>query len=54
MTVTPLSIRPNRLHRGGRELLKNDDWWFVIMQDLGPIGRVPNLVPVSWKKYMNL
>ena len=28
--------------------LKNGDWWFIIMQDRGPIGRVPHLVPVKW------
>ena len=28
--------------------LKNGDWWFMIMQDRGPIGRVPCLVPVKW------
>ncbi len=28
--------------------LKNGDWWFVIMQDWEPIGRMPNLEPVTW------
>jgi beta-xylosidase len=36
------------LHQGGLVQLKNGDWWFVIMQDRGPIGRVPNLEPVTW------
>lgn len=39
---------PNGLHQGGMVQLKNGDWWFVIMQDRGPIGRVPMLVPVKW------
>lgn len=38
----------NFLHQGGLVQLKNGDWWFVIMQDRGPIGRVPNLEPVTW------
>jgi beta-xylosidase len=38
----------NGLHQGGMVQLKNGDWWFVIMQDRGPIGRVPHLVPVTW------
>ncbi|WP_212005136.1 glycoside hydrolase 43 family protein [Chitinophaga sp. HK235] len=38
----------NGLHQGGMVQLKNGDWWFIIMQDRGPIGRVPNLEPVSW------
>lgn len=44
-----ISYPPNGLHQGGMVQLKNGDWWFVIMQDRGPIGRVPNLVPVTWK-----
>ena len=32
----------------GMVQLKNGDWWFIIMQDRGPIGRVPHLVPVKW------
>lgn len=39
----------NGLHQGGMVQLKNGDWWFIIMQDRGPIGRVPCLVPVTWK-----
>lgn len=38
----------NGLHQGGMVQLKNGDWWFIIMQDRGAIGRVPNLVPVKW------
>lgn len=39
----------NGLHQGGMVQLKGGSWWFIIMQDRGPIGRVPNLVPVVWK-----
>lgn len=42
------SYPPNGLHQGGMVQLKNGDWWFVIMQDRGPIGRVPHLLPVKW------
>lgn len=38
----------NGLHQGGMVQLKNGDWWFIIMQDRGPIGRVAHLVPVNW------
>ena len=38
----------NGLHQGGMVQLKNGDWWFIIMQDRGAIGRVPCLVPVEW------
>lgn len=42
------SYPPNGLHQGGMVQLKNGEWWFIIMQDRGPIGRVPCLVPVHW------
>ena len=42
------SYPPNGLHQGGMVQLKNGDWWFVIMQDRGSIGRVPCLLPVKW------
>lgn len=38
----------NGLHQGGMVQLKNGDWWFIIMQDRGPLGRVPCLLPVEW------
>lgn len=38
----------NGLHQGGMVQLKDSSWWFIIMQDRGPIGRVPHLVPVEW------
>ena len=38
----------NGLHQGGMVQLKDGTWWFIIMQDRGPIGRVPHLVPVQW------
>ena len=38
----------NGLHQGGMLQLKDGSWWFLIMQDRGPIGRVPHLVPVKW------
>ncbi|TDX00363.1 glycoside hydrolase family 43 protein [Dinghuibacter silviterrae] len=43
------SYPPNGLHQGGLVQLKNGDWWFIIMQDRGPLGRVPHLEPVVWK-----
>lgn len=38
----------NGLHQGGMVQFKDGNWWFIIMQDRGPIGRVPHLVPVQW------
>lgn len=42
------SYPPNGLHQGGMVQLKNGQWWFIIMQDRGAIGRVPHLQPVEW------
>lgn len=39
----------NGLHQGGMLQLKDGSWWFMIMQDRQPIGRVPHLVPVVWR-----
>lgn len=39
----------NGLHQGGMVQLADGTWWFIIMQDRGPIGRVPCLLPVTWK-----
>jgi len=38
----------NFLHQGGMLQKKDGSWWFIIMQDRGPMGRVPNLEPVTW------
>jgi len=43
------SYPDNGLHQGGMVQLKNGDWWFIIMQDRGAIGRVPHLLPVKWE-----
>lgn len=43
------SYPPNGLHQGGMVQLQDGSWWFIIMQDRGPIGRVAHLVPVNWQ-----
>lgn len=42
------NFEDNGLHQGGMVQLKNGEWWFMIMQDRGALGRVPNLEPVTW------
>ncbi|MBO9593924.1 MAG: glycoside hydrolase 43 family protein [Niabella sp.] len=44
------SYPQNGLHQGGMIQVQDGSWWFIIMQDRGPIGRVPHLVPVIWKE----
>jgi beta-xylosidase len=36
------------LHQGGMVQLKDGSWWFIIMENAGPLGRRPNLEPVTW------
>ncbi len=36
------------VHQGGLVQLQNGDWWCLIMEDRGPIGRVTRLEPVTW------
>lgn len=45
------SYPDNGLHQGGMVQLTNGDWWFIIMQDRGALGRVPCLLPVTWKDW---
>jgi beta-xylosidase len=46
---TPIPYTTYPPHQGGMVQLKDGSWWFVIMQDYGPIGRTPNLLPVRWE-----
>ena len=47
------NIRPNdknyTLHQGGIVDTPNGDWWAIIMADRGSIGRMINLVPLTWE-----
>lgn len=45
---TPIPYTTYPPHQGGMVQLKDNSWWFIIMQDYGPIGRTPNLLPVTW------
>ncbi|MGJ7029679.1 beta-galactosidase [Niabella hirudinis] len=44
------SYPQNGLHQGGMIQVQDGSWWFIIMQDRGPMGRVPHLEPVVWKE----
>ena len=37
------------LHQGGMVQLRDGSWWFIIMENDGPLGRRPNLEPVTWE-----
>ncbi len=44
-----LTYEGSGLHQGGLVQLKNGDWWSIIFQDHGKLGRIPFLLPVEWK-----
>ncbi len=37
------------IHQGALIQTQTGEWWTVLMRDSGPIGRVPHLLPVTWK-----
>ena len=39
----------SNIHQGGIVDTPNGQWWAVLMQDFHSIGRVPGLVPITWK-----
>lgn len=40
--------KPNTVHQGALFDTPNGEWWTILQQDLGSIGRMPNLQPVKW------
>ena len=39
---------PNTIHQGALVEDVNGKWWTVMQEDLGALGRFPNLQPVTW------
>ncbi len=39
----------NTVHQGALVDTPNGDWWTILQEDLGALGRMPNLQPVRWK-----
>ena len=40
---------PNTIHQGALVEDVNGKWWTIMQEDLGALGRMPNLQPVTWK-----
>ena len=41
--------KPNTIHQGALiDTPSGDEWWTILQQDLGALGRMPNLQPVTW------
>ena len=43
-----INNQPNTIHQGSLIETTEGQWWTIMQQDLGPLGRMPNLQPVRW------
>ena len=41
---------PNTVHQGALIDTPDGEWWTILQQDLGCLGRMPNLQPVKWEE----
>lgn len=41
--------KANTVHQGALVDTPTGEWWTMLMEDLGPMGRLPNLQPVVWE-----
>ena len=44
-----INDQPNTVHQGALIDTPTGEWWTILQQDLGCLGRMPNLQPVKWK-----
>ena len=42
--------KPNTVHQGALFDTPTGEWWTIIQEDLGCLGRMPNLQPVVWQE----
>lgn len=40
--------KPNTVHQGALFDTPTGEWWTIMQEDLGALGRMPNLQPVKW------
>jgi beta-xylosidase len=43
-----INDRPNTIHQGALIETATGEWWTIMQQDVGCLGRFPNLQPVKW------
>ena len=43
-----INNRPNTIHQGALIETSTGEWWTIMQQDVGCLGRFPNLQPVTW------
>ena len=44
-----INNKPNTIHQGALIETPEGEWWTILQEDLGAMGRFPNLQPVTWK-----
>jgi beta-xylosidase len=43
-----INNKPNTIHQGALIETPEGEWWTILQEDLGALGRFPNLQPVKW------
>ena len=43
-----INNKPNTIHQGALIETSTGEWWTIMQQDVGCLGRFPNLQPVTW------
>ena len=44
-----INNKPNTVHQGALIDTPSGEWWTIMQEDLGALGRMPNLQPVIWE-----
>ncbi len=44
-----INSKPNTVHQGALFDTPSGQWWTILQEDLGCLGRMPNLQPVTWE-----
>lgn len=45
-----ISNKPNTIHQGALIETESGEWWTIMQQDVGCLGRFPNLQPITWRQ----
>ena len=45
-----INNKPNTIHQGALIETSTGEWWTIMQQDVGCLGRFPNLQPVKWSQ----
>ena len=48
LVAKTINGKPNTIHQGALIETPSGEWWTIMQEDLGALGRMPNLQPVKW------